>query len=115
MKVAMVANYKAHSTNKAGVVNLSFTAMYDQITKSMQLLQFLKERVTVKVKMVDENPFMLGYFMISGVSFDKNGVSTIKLSSLIDSVESNMMNEIVTLDKIKVMFLCDIEMPEEEL
>lgn len=118
IKILMVANYKAHSTNRAGAVKLSFTAQYDQIIKTVNLLQLLKENVDVYVRhpKVEEktDTVKVGTFLIDGISIDKNGISTIKLMSVMDSVDTDAMRDIVTLDNLKVKFDGMVEVEESE-
>lgn len=97
MKVAInqVVGYKGHSVKQSGAVTLTLSARFDEITHSMQLLRLLNEDVTIKAKVPNRKPALVGTFLISGINFAKDGKSTIKLVSINTAVDTEVLNSIV--------------------
>lgn len=105
----VVATYASHSVNQAGAVKVTMKAGYDQLEGSTNLLKMLQGNIEVKVKLLEKKPFILGVFKLASLSFDKNGVSTIKLESITDAIDSDRLQEIVTMDLMQVKFSCKVE------
>ena len=113
VEVKEVVNYKGHSVRANGSVDLSFAAMYDQITKSMQCLQMLNNDVIITAKIPDEKPIKLGMFRIKNVSFDDDGESTIKFNSVDLNVELDNLSRIITSEKFQIKMAAEIEDDED--
>lgn len=113
VEVKEVVNYKGHSVRANGSVDLSFAAMYDQITKSMQCLQMLNNDIIITAKIPDEKPIKLGMFRIKNVSFDDDGESTIKFNSVDLNVELDNLSRIITNEKFQIKMAAEIEDDED--
>lgn len=109
INVKEVVNYKGHSVRANGSVDLSFNAMYDEITNSIQLLQMLNNDVTIVAKLPNEKPIKLGVFRIKSVSFDDDGESTLKFNSIDTSVELDNLGKIITSEKFQIKMTAEIE------
>lgn len=109
VKSMVVAQYKGHSLNENGSVNLSFKFKYDQLVNVIQLTQMFSNDIIISVKMPEVNPLKLGMFRLKGISIDGDGESTVKFNGLSDYVEVNNLNDIVTKDLFQVRFVADIE------
>lgn len=109
VEVKQVLKYKGHSVKSNGSVDLSFTAMYDEITNSMKVLQMLNNDVSIVIKLPGEKPLKLGMFRIKSVNFDGDGESTLKFNSIDQYVELNNINKIITSDSFKVKMVADVE------
>lgn len=107
--VKEVVNYKGHSVKANGSVDLSFSAMYDEITNSMQLLQLLNNDVTIIAKLPGDKPMNLGMFRVKAVIFDGDGESTLKFNSIDTSVEFDNINKMITSEKFQVKMTANIE------
>lgn len=114
VKVAAVSQYKGHSLNENGSVNLSLKFKYDQLANVIQLTQMLSNDVAVTVKMPSNSPLKLGLFRLKSIAIDDDGESTVKLNGLNDYVEVDNLNQIVTKDLFQVRFVADVEVESEE-
>ena len=111
MKIAIkeIVNYKGHSVKTNGNVDLSFSAMYDQITKSIEVLQLLNTDVKISAKLPGKKPVMLGSFNVKNVLFDNDGESVLKFNTMTDFVEMNNINSIITQDSFQLKLEADVE------
>jgi len=116
MKVTVkeVVSYKGHSVQKNGNLNISFSAMYSEITNSMQLLQLLNNDVKILAKLPGEKAISLGTFGVKSILFGGDGTSVLKFTSLCDFVELENINAIVSQENFQVKFEGDIEAENEE-
>lgn len=107
--VKEVVNYKGHSVKANGSVDISFTAMYDEVTNSIQCLQMLNNDVMIMAKLPNEKPVDLGMYRIKSITFDGDGESTIKFNSLDQNVELDNLSKIITSEKFQIRMAADIE------
>jgi len=120
IKVSQVVKYGGHSLAASGSVNLTFKAMYSELTKTIQLHQMLNNDVTVKAKLPGQaKPIMLGMFRISGLNTSGDGCSTIKLNGLNTYVEMDNLNLLPTKqdgddDLFIVRYEAEIEEEDED-
>lgn len=112
--VKEVVNYKGHSVKANGSVDLSFTAMYDELVNSIACLQMLNNDVNITAKLPNEKPIELGMYRIKGIIFDGDGESTIKFNSLDQNVELENLGKIITSEKFQVRMAAIIELEEDE-
>lgn len=108
--VKEVVNYKGHSIKANGNVDLSFSAMYSEITNSIKCLQMLNNDVNVFVRMPNEKPFPLGMYRIKEVKFDDDGESTIKFNSIDTSVELDNLSRVITSDQFQIRMIAEVEL-----
>lgn len=108
-----IVNYKGHSVKPNGTVDISFSAMYDQITSSIGVLQLLNENVKILAKLPGRDPMELGNFMVKGVSFSKDGTSVIKFHTLTDYVEMDNINTVVVPDIFQLRMEAQVNVKEE--
>lgn len=109
LKVNAVGKYKGHSLRENGNVDFSMKFGYDNLIKTVQLMQMLNNDVNIVVKLPDSKPLSLGTFRIKNISVDDDGESTVKFNSLNDFVEVDNLNAIVTKDLFKVKFEAEVE------
>lgn len=109
VEVKEVVNYRGHSIRANGSVDVSFSAMYDEIVNSIQLLQMLNNDVDIIAKLPGDKPIKLGVYRIKNVSFDDDGESKIKFNSIDTSVEFDNLSRIITSEKFQVKFSAVIE------
>lgn len=120
IKVSQVVKYGGHSLAASGSVNLTFKAMYSELTKTIQLHQMLNNDVTVKAKLPGQpKPLMLGIFRINGLNTSGDGCSTIKLNGLNIYVEMDNLNLLPTKqdgdeDLFTVRYEAEIEEEDED-
>lgn len=112
--IKMVANYKGHSVKTNGNVDLAFSAMYDQITKSIEVLQLLNTDVIITAKLPGTKPVKLGSFNVKNVIFDNDGESILKFNTLTDFVEMNNINSIITQDSFQLKLEANVNVEENE-
>lgn len=111
--VKEVVNYKGHSVKANGSVDLSFSAMYDELTNTIQCLQMLNNDVDIVAKLPNEKAFELGMYRIKSVMFDGDGESTIKFNSLDQNVELENLGKIITNEKFQIRMVAMVELEEE--
>ena len=116
LKVMEAMKYGGHSLSANGMVNVTFTAMYSELTKSLQLMQLLNEDVTVAAKLPNEKPMPLGTFRVHQLIVDDDGESKVKLRGMSEFVETDSLNSLPLrnsdVPEFKVMFKADIESVE---
>lgn len=116
LKVMEVMKYGGHSLSANGMVNVTFTAMYSELAKSLQLMQLLNEDVTVAAKLPSEKPMPLGTFRVHQLIVDDDGESKVKLRGMSEFVETDSLNSLPLrnseVPEFKVMFRADIESVE---
>jgi hypothetical protein len=113
VEVKEVVNYKGHSVRANGSVDLSFSAMYDEITKTIECLQMLNNDVVIIAKLPNEKPIRLGMYRIKNVSFDDDGESVIKFNSIDLNVELDNLSRIVTNEKFQIKMEAEVEDDED--
>lgn len=113
IKAMAVAQYKGHSLNENGSVNLSLKFKYDQLVNVIQLTQMFSNDIKIAVQMPDENPLKLGMFRLKSINIDGDGESTVKFNGLNDFIEVDNLNNIVTKDLFKVRFVADVEVEDD--
>ena len=116
LKVMEVMKYGGHSLSANGMVNVTFTAMYSELAKSLQLMQLLNEDVTVAAKLPSEKPMPLGTFRVHQLIVDDDGESKVKLRGMSEFVETDSLNSLPLrnsdVPEFQVMFKADIESVE---
>lgn len=111
--VKEVVNYKGHSVKANGSIDLSFSAMYDELTNTIQCLQMLNNDVDIIAKLPNEKPVELGMYRIKNIIFDGDGESTIKFNSLDQNVELENLSKIITSEKFQVRMTAMVELEED--
>ena len=111
MKISIkeVVSYKGHSVKANGNVDISFNAMYDQLTKSMEVLQMLNNDITITAKLSGSKPVKLGTFSVKNVLFDGDGESVLKFVSLVDYIEMDNINSIISQENFQLRMEAYIE------
>ena len=108
LTVQSVATYKGHSLRENGNVDLTLKFRYDELVKTIQLMQM------ISAKLPDVKGLKLGTFRIKHISIDDDGESVVKLNSLNDYVEVDNLNNLVTKEAFKVRFEAEIESEQNE-
>ena len=114
VNVKAIAQYKGHSVKENGNLNLSLKLMYDELPNTIKMTQMLNNDVALVVKQGDQKARKIGSFRISGVNIDGDGESVIKLTSLVDFVEMDGINSLVTKDPFKVSMSAVVELEIDE-
>lgn len=119
IKVKQVVKYGGHNIMANGSVNLSFTASYSELTKTIELQQLLNNDVDIKCKIPDEKKSMnLGRFRIKQTVIDGDGESKIKLNGLKDYIETDNLNVLPlnsdSVSEFVVLYVADVEIESEE-
>lgn len=110
VEIKEVVTYKSHNVKANGSVDLIFTAMYDQLTKSMELLQLLNNDVSIVCKKSGSKPFDLGLFRIKKVNIDGDGESTLMFNSLNSYVKMDNLNDLVITEPFQIKMSAVVEM-----
>ena len=113
VKVKEVVKYNGHNVRANGSVDISFKAMYGEITNSISVLQMLNNDVTIAAKLAGQKPKKLGMFRVKNVSFDDDGESVLKFNSITDNVEMDNINEFVTMEEFQILLNSEVEEEEE--
>lgn len=115
VKVKEIVKYNGHSLSANGSVNLSFKAMYGELTNTIKTMQMLNNDVMIIAK-VGKNKLKLGMFRIKDIRIGGDGESTIKFNGLSDCVEMDNLNELPLRDSESQEFpvLMSAEIEEEE-
>lgn len=113
-KIKEVVKYNGHKVKANGTLDLSFKAMYSEITNSMSLLQLLNNDVRIKVKLPGSKPMDIGMFRISKVIFDDDGESTLNFTTLSDYVEMDNLNRLVGAEEFQMLMESNVELEDDE-
>lgn len=116
LKVMEVMKYGGHSLSANGTVSVTFSAMYSELAKSLQLMQLLNEDVTVAAKLPGEKPTPLGLFRVHQLIVDSDGESKVKLRGMSEFIETDSLNSLPLrnseVPEFQVLFKADIESVE---
>ena len=117
VKVKEVVKYNGHSLSANGSVNLSFKAMYGELTNTIKTMQMLNNDIMIAAK-VGKKKLKLGMFRIKDIRIGGDGESIIKLNGLNDYVEMDNLNELPLRDsdsqEFPVLMSAEIEKEEDE-
>ena len=91
VKIKIDLQYDGHSVKKNGSVDLKFKIPYSELVTSLEVLQLLGCNMTLKCK-VSGSTVEVGTFYLSLFSVDREGETTIKLNSELDSIELDNLN-----------------------
>lgn len=122
MKVKAVVKNMGNSLNANGVVNLRLKTSYSELPSAIKSLAMLNQNIDVKAKLPGDKPFRLGWFMLNEVKIASDGEADIRLRSIKENVEMDMLNSLPLAHdenpEFQVMLECeieeDIEVGEEE-
>lgn len=109
-----IVSYRGHSVKKNGNIDLTFSAMYGELTNSIQVLQLLNNDVKITVKLAGSKPMVLGSYSVKNVTFDGDGESILKFTSLLDYVEIDNLNFIISQENFQIKLESDVEVEVEE-
>lgn len=109
ISIKEIVSYKGHSVKANGNIDVTFSAMFDQLTDSIKILQLLNGDIKITAKLAGSKPISLGIFTLKSLSINANGESTIKFVSLTDYVEIDNLNEIVSQENFQVRMEGKIE------
>lgn len=116
MKITVkeVVSYKGHSIKANGNLDITFTAMYSELTNSIEVLQLLNNDVKIIAKLPGEKAKSLGTFNVKNVTFDGDGQSVLKFTSLCEFVELENINDLVSQENFQVKIEGDVELEDGE-
>ena len=114
IEVKAVASYKGHTIKENGNITLSLKLRYDELVNTIQMMQLLNNDVNLMVKLPEAKAMKIGSFRINGFSIDGDGESSVKLVSMIDFVEMDNINNMVTKDVFNIRMLSDVEEEDED-
>ena len=116
LKVMLEAQYNGHSVKKNGSVDLSFKIPYSNLMDCVKLLQLLSVNISMKASINGMKKLALGTFYLDKLVIDREGESTLKFNSEIESVELDNLTELTTPEIIiKLMCMGSVEDEEEEI
>lgn len=113
VKIKEIVSYNGHSVRNNGAITLNFKAMYSELTKTIELLQLLNNDVTLSTK--NER---IGVFRVKDVVIGGDGESKLKFDSMVDYVETDIVNKLVSVDGEFCMYMesvVDMEDGKEEI
>lgn len=111
VKVTQIASYDGHSIKASGNVTLNLKARYCNLVNTLKITQLLNNDVTILAKTDKVNK--LGTFMVNQISIDHDGESKIKLTSIKDFVEIDVLGSMVGSEDIKFLFKANIDLEDE--
>lgn len=113
IKVKEIVKYNGHKVKANGAIDLSFKAMYSELTNSIQALQLLNNDVKIKAKIVGQKAIELGLFRVQKVIIDNDGESVLNFTSLTDYIDLENVNKLIVKDEFHIMLEADVEIEEE--
>lgn len=110
VRLKAVATYNGHNIKSNKSVDLNLLFGYDELPNYIRLIQMLNENIRIAVKVPGENkPIKLGTFMINRIAIDNDGEGKVKFNSMIDYVETILIDRIINKEPFQVMFAADID------
>jgi hypothetical protein len=112
-----VAVFNGMTVSPQKVITLKFKLRYDEVVTSVNLLQGLNTDITVHAKIGTGKAVNLGMFTIGGISFDRDGNAVIPFKSMVDNVNMDSIQEVLSADKeelIQLRFMAVLELPVNE-
>lgn len=103
-KVTARGQYKNYVCKKNSVVEVQFEFDYNNLTSTMQMLQYLNNNVTVGVVQNNEK-YKLGIFQIKKYVVDRDGETVLVLEGMIEDVDSDVINKLVLEDPLSVILV----------
>lgn len=94
IKIKEVVQNGGYSLKPSGAVDLTLVAEYGELVKTIQVLQMLNNDVTIKARIPEQKPMMLGSFRVKTVIVDGDGESKIKFNGLSDFIEMPNLNKL---------------------
>lgn len=104
MKVTGEASFKGMTISKARIVSIKFEMRYSEIVKSVNLMQGLHCDIDVFARYRGK-AHKLGMFKLDGVTFDRDGNSTISLKAMMEQVEIDEVASVVSMDPEEILNL----------
>lgn len=114
VQVKLVCNYNGHNCKSNGSIDLNVKTAYEDIGKSIQMIQMLNNDIKLSVKFPDEKPFGLGVFRLQNMNIDHDGSCKIKFNSLDDFVEVNNLNRLLPNKSELFILRAQAEIEEED-
>ena len=118
VKVKEVVRYGGHSKSASGAVNLTFVASYSELVKTIQVMQMLNNDVTIKAKVPDQKPMILGSFRVKHIDIDDDGESKLKFNGIDDFVEMDNLNSLPKrgddVTEFQIMMEAEIETEDDD-
>lgn len=112
-RVKAVVKNMGNSLNAAGVVSLRLRTSYSELPSAIKSLAMLNQNIDVKAKLPGDKPFRLGWFMLNELKVAGDGEANIKLRSVKENVEMDMLNVLPLAHdenpEFQVMLECEIE------
>lgn len=102
--VKLEIRYNNLNFRKNGLVELTFKSSYDNIVSTLKLVQLINTNITIKAKIKGEI-FTLGNYYIKNIGIDRDGESTIKFGSEVESVEYDSLNALNSV-QIPIEVVC---------
>lgn len=112
-----VAVFNGMTVSPQKIITLKFKLRYDEVVTSVNLLQGLNTDITVHAKIGTGKAVNLGMFTIGGISFDRDGNAVIPFKSMVDNVNMDSIQEVLSADKeelIQLRFMAVLELPVNE-
>ena len=115
LAITAVGQYDGHTVKKNKAIDLKFKFSYDERSNMATAIAFINQNINVVVKVENNKPVKIGMFDMHELKFDKDGQCFVKLSSTIDYIETDNLNEIITINNlIKIRMQAEIILEEEE-
>lgn len=113
ISIKEVVSYKGHSVKANGNIDISFSAMYGELTNSIKVLQLLNNDVTIVAKLPGSKAVKLGNFNVRSVLFDGDGESVLKFTSMVDFVEMENVNTVISQENFQIKMEANVELEDE--
>lgn len=93
VKIKIDLQYDGHSVKKNGSIDLKFKIPYSELVTALEILQLLGCNMTLKCK-IEGSTVEVGTFYLSLLSIDREGETTLKLNSELESIELDNLNSL---------------------
>lgn len=113
-----IAEFKGLQVMPSKIVKVSFKFRYDEMITSVSLLQGLNTDITIHAKISGKKAVNLGIFTIGAVTFDKDGNAIIQFKSMVNNVNMDKVDDILSLDPddiLQLQFLAVLELQDSEI
>lgn len=115
VKIKSIASYNGHAIKTNKNIDVSFKFAYSELTNYVRIVQFLNEDIQIIARLPDDSEkFSLGSFRLKELKVEHDGEGIAKFNSMSDFVDCESLNRLVGTELLKVLFMADIELEEED-
>lgn len=113
LDIKAIGQYNGHTYKPNGTMELKLKFSIDAKEEIIKSILFVNQTVTIRAKVENEKPILLGSFSFHNLNIDRDGESVLKFVSDKDCVYHENVITISDQQLVKFAISADIEMEDE--